>query len=149
MGQPSRRDPLPPPQRHGPLRRVAAFVAGGVLLILGIVLLILPGPGLLVVLGGLYVLALGFPSVQRYVDPMSQRAMRAAEESVSTPLRITGSVLVGLTLIGAGVVWGSRSVPWLPLAGWSTGSSLILSGGIVLALLIYSYRTRTRATTRP
>jgi hypothetical protein len=36
------------------------------------------------------------------------------------------------------VVWGLR--PTLPLGGWATGASLILSGIILLALLVVSYR---------
>ena len=56
---------------------------------------------------------------------------------MSSPLRLTGSMLAGLVLIGAGVVWGL--VKTLPLGGWPTGSSLILSGLILLGLLVYSY----------
>jgi hypothetical protein len=121
-----------------PVKRVTVAVGGGLLLLLGIALLVLPGPGLLLVLAGLLVLASEFPKLERYVDPVRHRAMKAAEESVSSPLRVTGSVLAGLALIGAGIVWGT--VPELWLAGWSTGSSLILSGIILLALLIWSYR---------
>jgi Putative transmembrane protein (PGPGW) len=119
-------------------KRVACAVAGGVLVIVGIVLLVLPGPGLLLVLGGLLVLAHGFPAVERYVDPVQERAMKAAEESVSSPLRIVFSVGTGLVLIAAGVVWGLR--PTLPLGGWATGASLILSGIILLVLLVVSHR---------
>ena len=64
--------------------------------------------------------------------------MKAAEDSVSSPLRIAGSVCAGLGLLGAGVVWGL--FPELPFGGWSAGSSLILSGLILFALLIWSYR---------
>jgi len=119
-------------------KRVACAVAGGVLVIVGIVLLVLPGPGLLLVLAGLLVLSHGFPAVERYVDPVQDRAMKAAEESVSSPLRIVFSVGTGLVLIAAGVVWGLR--PTLPLGGWATGASLILSGIILLALLVVSHR---------
>ena len=83
-------------------------------------------------------LAHGFPAVERFVDPVQERAMKAAEESVSSPLRIVFSVGTGLVLIAAGVVWGVR--PTLPLGGWATGASLILSGIILLALLVVSYR---------
>jgi hypothetical protein len=102
------------------------------------VLLVLPGPGLLLVLAGLLVLANAFPAAQRFVDPVRKRAMQAAEESVSSPLRIAFSVGTGLVLIAAGVVWGLK--PDLPLGGWATGASLILSGIILLALLVVSYR---------
>jgi hypothetical protein len=66
--------------------------------------------------------------------------MKAAEASVSSPLRLAGSILCGLGLIAAGILWGLRVFPWLPLPGWSTGSSLILSGIVLLALLGWSYR---------
>jgi len=124
--------------RH--VKRVTIAVLGGVVLLIGIALLVLPGPGLLLVLAGLLILASEFPKLERYVDPVQERAMKAAEDSVSSPLRITGSVLAGLGLIAAGVVWGLRVFSWLPWPGWSTGSSLILSGIVLFALLWWSYR---------
>ena len=133
----------------GQVKRVLIAVAGGVLLVVGVLLLVLPGPGLLLVLAGLLLLASQFPALERYVDPVRDRAMKAAEESVSSPLRIAGSVLAGLALLAAGIVWGT--VKSLPFAGWSTGSSLILSSVILFALLIWSYRrvkTRREATSR-
>ncbi|MGH3877550.1 MAG: PGPGW domain-containing protein [Actinophytocola sp.] len=120
------------------VKRVTIAIAGGLVVLIGIALLVLPGPGLLVVLAGLLILASEFPALERYVDPVRDRAMKAAEDSVSTPLRIAWSVCAGLGLIGAGIAWGL--VPWLPFHGWSAGSSLILSGLILYALLIWSYR---------
>jgi hypothetical protein len=119
-------------------KRILITVAGGILLVVGVLLLVLPGPGLLLVLAGLLLLASEFPALERYVDPVRDRAMKAAEESVSSPLRIAGSVLAGLALLAAGIVWGL--VKSLPFSGWSTGSSLILSSVILFALLIWSYR---------
>jgi hypothetical protein len=116
---------------------VLCGIAGGLLVVVGVVLLVLPGPGLLLVLAGLLVLANGFPRVQKFVAPVERRAMQAAEESVSSPLRLTGSILAGLALIGAGVFWGLNK--WLPLGGWPTGLSLILSGLALLGLLVFSY----------
>jgi Putative transmembrane protein (PGPGW) len=117
-------------------KRVTVLIAGGALVLVGIVLLVLPGPGLLLVLGGLLVLSSEFPAVDRYIDPIQHRAMKAAEDSVSSPLRLTFSVLCGVGLIVAGVVWGL--VKTLPLGGWPTGSSLILSGLVLLGLLVFS-----------
>jgi membrane protein implicated in regulation of membrane protease activity len=120
------------------VKRVTLAVVGGIVVLVGVALLVLPGPGLLLVLAGLLILASEFPVLERYVDPVRDRAMKAAEDSVSSPLRIAGSVLAGLGLFAAGVVWGL--MPDLPFGGWSTGSSLILSGIILFALLIWSYR---------
>ena len=119
-------------------RRVSLGVLGGALVVVGVVLLVLPGPGLLLVLAGLLVLASEFPVLERYVDPVRDRAMKAAEDSVASPFRVAWSVMAGLALIGAGVAWAL--VPGLPLGGWSSGSSLILSGLVLLALLAWSYR---------
>ena len=124
--------------RPGLARKVACGVGGGLLLVVGVALLVLPGPGLLLVLAGMLVLANGFPAAQRYVEPVERRAMQTAEESVSSPLRIAFSVGTGLVLIAAGVVWWLW--PNLPLGGWPTGISLTLSGLILLTLLLVSYR---------
>ena len=126
-----------------PVKRALIAVAGAVLLVVGALLLVLPGPGLLLVLAGLVLLASEFPVLERYVDPVRDRAMKAAEDSVSSPLRIAGSVLAGLALLAAGIVWGT--VRTLPFSGWSTGSSLILSSVILFALLGWSYRRRVKA----
>ncbi|TDV44837.1 PGPGW domain-containing protein [Actinophytocola oryzae] len=122
------------------VKRISIAVAGGVVLLVGVALLVLPGPGLLLVLAGLLILASEFPKLEQYVDPVRDRAMKAAEDSVSSPLRIAGSVLCGLALLAAGVLWGLRVFSWLPLPGWSTGSSLILSGIVLFALLGWSYK---------
>jgi hypothetical protein len=118
-------------------KRVTVLLVGGALVLVGIALVVLPGPGLLLVLGGLLVISSEFPAVDKYIDPVQHKAMEAAETSVSSPLRLTGSILGGMALIGAGVFWGVNK--WLPLGGWPTGSSLILSGLVLLGLLVYSY----------
>ena len=125
-------------RRPGLARKIIFGVVGGLLVIVGVALLVLPGPGLLLVLGGLLVLANAFPAVQRFVHPVERRATQAMEESACSPLRLVFSVGTGLVLIGAGVVWGL--FPTLPLGGWATGMSLILSGLILLGLLVVSYR---------
>lgn len=122
------------------VKRWTIAVLGAVVLLVGLALLVLPGPGLLLVFAGLLILASEFPTLERYVDPARDRAMKAAEDSVSSPLRIAGSVLCGLGLFAAGIIWGLRVFSWLPFPGWSVGSSLILSGIILFALLGWSYR---------
>ncbi|KIQ64114.1 hypothetical protein TR51_30610 [Kitasatospora griseola] len=120
------------------MARVALGAAGVVLVTVGVVLLVLPGPGMLLLLAGLVLLARAVPAFSRYVEPVRLKAMEGVEASVASRWRIAGSVLAGLGLIGAGVV--AILVPSLPLAGWPTGLSLILSGLILLGLLIWSHR---------
>ncbi|WP_121708620.1 PGPGW domain-containing protein, partial [Streptomyces sp. E5N91] len=120
------------------LSRAAALIAGGALLVAGVALLVLPGPGLLLVLAGLLVLSRQFPSVDRYVEPVRRRALGAAEDSVSSPVRLAGSVLTGMSLLAAGLVWGLR--PSLPFGGWASGAGLIVSSLVIFVLLVWSWR---------
>jgi len=120
--------------------RVLLGVGGSLLVVVGLALLVLPGPGLLLVLAGLILLSRAIPRVARLVEPVRKQALQAAESSVSARWRVAGTVGVGLALIGAGLVWGLRLLSWLPFQGWSTGVSLILSGCVVLALMVWSHR---------
>ncbi|MFC4031741.1 PGPGW domain-containing protein [Streptomyces polygonati] len=130
------------------MKRLALGVSGGLLLVVGVALLVLPGPGLLLVLAGLILLSRAVPAVARYVEPVRVRAMLAAEGSVASRWRIAGSAVVGLALVAAGVVWGVAVLDWLPATGWTTGASLIFSGVIVFALLVWSYRRVHRSRPR-
>ncbi len=138
MDERQRADGEVPARAPHPVARVALAVGGGALVLVGAVLLVLPGPGLLLVFAGLVLLSRAIPALARYVEPVRARAMQGAEASVSSGWRIAGSVLAGLGLLAAGVAWGL--LPWLPFAGWSTGSSLILSGVVLLVLLAWSHR---------
>ena len=117
---------------------MAVTVVGVVLLAVGVLLLVLPGPGLLLVLAGLVVLANEYPWARRWTAPVRRRAIAAARASVATRLRIAWTAAVGGGLVVIGVVW--MTVPGLPFGGVGAGSSLILSGVILLGLLVYSVR---------
>ncbi|GAA2110685.1 hypothetical protein GCM10009759_52210 [Kitasatospora saccharophila] len=121
-----------------PVARVAFGVAGTALIVVGVVLLVLPGPGMLLLLAGMVLVARAVPAFARFVEPVRAKAMQGVEASVASGWRIAGSVLAGLGLIAAGVV--AAAVPSLPLAGWATGTSLVLSGLILLGLLAWSHR---------
>ncbi|MFL6138665.1 MAG: PGPGW domain-containing protein [Frankiaceae bacterium] len=103
-------------------------------------MLVLPGPGLLVVLAGLLVLASEYPAVERFVDPVRDKALQAADESVETPVRLAGALLGVGALLAAGIVWIYD--PGVPLGGVGVGIGLLLSGLAALALLAYSYRRK-------
>jgi len=129
-------------------KKVVVTVLGWVLVCGGIAALVLPGPGLLLLLAGMVVLATEYNWAKRRVDPVREKAFQAAEFSVSAWWRIAMTVFGGLWLVGLGVVWGlDPSIPelWifgpqLPAGGWGTGVGLIVSGFLVWALLVYSMR---------
>jgi hypothetical protein len=130
-------------------KRFSAQAVGWLLVVLGLAAMILPGPGLLLLVAGLAILSQQFAWAERRVEPVKRTAFKTAADGVATPTRVVVSALGGLALIALGVVWGVRPpVPeWWPLrdswwlvGGWATGSSLILSGLAALGLLVYSYR---------
>ncbi len=129
-------------------RSIALQVAGWLLVVVGIAALVLPGPGLLALFAGLALLATQYDWARRRVEPVKEAALRAAAKSVASPARIAMSVAGVAALVALGVVWGVRpDVPgWWPIGdrwwmpgGWGTAVSLIVSGAIAAATLVYSY----------
>jgi Putative transmembrane protein (PGPGW) len=129
-------------------KKVVVTVIGWVLVCGGIAALVLPGPGLLLLLAGMVVLATEYNWAKRRVDPVRERAFQAAEFSVSAWWRVAMTAFGGLWLVGLGVLWGlDPRIPefWvfgprLPAGGWGTGAGLVVSGFVVWALLVYSMR---------
>lgn len=139
-------------------KRVLVQIAGWILVLAGLAGLVLPGPGLLLLLGGMAVLATQYRWAERHMEHVEKAAHRAAEESVETGPRIGLSLASVVALIGVGVCWciGPDAPAWWPVAdtwwlfgGWVTGASLIGSGLIGLGLLIYSYLRFRRGFGRP
>lgn len=131
---------------------------GWILVLCGLAALVLPGPGLLALFGGLAILATQYEWADRHLDPMEKAALRGAESSVKTWPRILLSGFGATLVIGVGIYWGlgPTAPSWWPIGdkwwlmgGWGTGASLIASGVIALGLLAYSYvRFRPRRKTK-
>lgn len=139
------------------LRRTGIDVLGWSLIAVGLVALVLPGPGLLTLTTGLVVLSLRYAWAKRLLVPIKTRALRLAIKGVQTWPRIVFSTLAGFSLIALGIVWGIRpQIPsWWPVnewwwfpGGWSTAVTLMVSGLISLFLIAYSFR-RFRRSKRP
>ena len=133
----------------GAARRLALEVVGWTLVVAGIAALVLPGPGLLMLFGGLAVLSQQYEWAERRLAPIKYRALKGAAESVETWPRIVMSMAGVLLLIAAGVLWAMNpEMPewwpvherwWLP-GGLATAITQIASAVIAFALIVYSYR---------
>jgi uncharacterized protein (TIGR02611 family) len=130
-------------------KRLVLEVVGWLLVVGGIAALVLPGPGLLMLFGGLAVLSQQYDWAERRLAPIKYRALKGAAESVETWPRIVMSVIGVVVLALAGVLWAwSPPAPdWWPLSdGWwlpgglATAITQIGSALIAIALIIYSYR---------
>ena len=122
--------------------------AGWTLLLVGLAALVLPGPGILALFAGMAILATQYEWADRHLDPVRKAALRGAESSVKAWPRVLLCALGAFLLVGLGIYWGlgPAAPAWWPIGdkwwligGWGTGASLIVSGLIALALLVYSY----------
>ena len=130
-------------------KRVGVEAVGWLLVVAGIAALVLPGPGLLMVFGGLAILSQQYEWAERRLAPIKFRALKGAAESVETVPRIIASVVGVLLLVAAGLLWivGPPAPDWWPFSdswwlpgGLATAITQIVSALIALALIVYSYR---------
>lgn len=130
-------------------KRILLELLGWLLVLAGIAALVLPGPGLLMMFAGLFVLSQQYEWAERRLEPVERRAMQAAVEGVRTWPRIVASGLGAVWLVGIGIFWTvSPPAPsWWPVAdhwwlagGLPTGITLIASGFLAFGLLIYSFK---------
>lgn len=116
-------------------RKIVVLIIGVVVVLAGVALLALPGPGMVVIIVGLVILATEFEWAQHALDYVVERAAGALtklQESRSGKILLA---LSGLTLITIGVVL----IVFFPdLVGGATtiGVSLIVAGLIGLCTLI-------------
>jgi uncharacterized protein (TIGR02611 family) len=71
------------------VKRIAVFVAGSTVCLAGVAMLVLPGPGILVILGGLAILATEFVWAERALDAAKAKAGEAGS-AVKSRLRRQG-----------------------------------------------------------
>jgi uncharacterized protein (TIGR02611 family) len=112
-------------------KRLAVLVGGGAILAAGVAMLVLPGPGVLIVLVGLAVLATEFAWAERALDATTSRASRAAVAVTSN--RAGRGLLVAS---GSGMVLGGIAVVALVPAFRMVGVTVGLAGVIALLTLL-------------
>ncbi len=133
----------------GAAKRIVLETLGWILVVGGIAALVLPGPGLLGIFAGLALLSQQYEWAERRVDPIKEKALKAAAEGVETRTRIALSVTAALVLMACGVlwIWSPPAPGWWPvdegwwlLGGIGTGITQIVSGLIAIGMIVYSYR---------
>jgi len=130
-------------------KRIGLEVLGWILLVVGIIAIPLPGPGFLILAGGVILLSQQYEWAERRVEPMKREALRGAANSVETWPRIIASSLFVVLIAAAGVLWyvGPPAPGWWPISdrwwlygGKATSYSQFGSASLAAGLLVWSYR---------
>jgi hypothetical protein len=125
------------------VRRIAITVVGAVILAVGVVMLVAPGPGLLVILAALVVFAVEYEWARRHLATVRGRALSAAEKAAASRVAKASALLFGSGAIALGAVLVFTDL--LPLSGVGTGISVAIGGLTVLGTMAYSIRESRRA----
>jgi uncharacterized protein (TIGR02611 family) len=120
------------------LRRIAVSVVGTVILVVGLVLLVAPGPGLVVIALALAVFAIEFQWARRNLAAVQARARSAALKTAASRVATASAVLFGVGAIGLGGVLLFTDL--LPLSGVGTGVGVAVGGLTVLLTTAYGVR---------
>jgi uncharacterized protein (TIGR02611 family) len=124
------------------LRRIAVTVVGTVILAIGVVLLVAPGPGLVVIALALAVFAIEYRWARRRLAAVQARARSAALKAAASRVGTASAVLFGIAAIGLGAVLACTDL--LPFSGVGTGVGAAIGGLTVLATTAYGIREMRR-----
>jgi uncharacterized protein (TIGR02611 family) len=120
------------------LRRIAVTVVGTVMLVVGVVLLVAPGPGLVVVALALAIFAIEYQWARRHLAAVQAHARSTALAAAASRAATASTVLFGTGAIGLGVVMVFTDL--LPLSGVGTGVGIAVGGLTVLMTMAYGIR---------
>ena len=123
-------------------KRFAVTIVGVALLVLGLAMMVLPGPGILVIVAGLAVLATEYVWARSLLDRAKTQAEKAQEAAVASPWRTSGTVLFAVGMLALGIV--VVAMPDVDLPFWSpvTGTILILTALILFTTTYLTIRSR-------
>lgn len=137
-------------------KRFAVTIIGVGLLGVGVALMVLPGPGILLIVAALAVLASEYVWAQRLLRRARAQAAQAQQAAVASPWRTSGTVFFAIGMIGVGttmvlvddVAWPVADDLVDRLWGPLPGTILAVMGVIVIVTTYLTIRSaRGESTT--
>ena len=128
------------------VKTVVVAVLGGLLTLAGIALLVLPGPGFVLVAAGLAVLATRFSWAKKPLDYAKDKAEQGIEEVGKSPWRAAGAVLAALALVVLGAL--ALAGVDLPFVNALSAVVLIISGLFLVGTVVFARRQEKIADAR-
>lgn len=96
--------------------RIAVGLIGVAIIVIGIVLLPLPGPGWLIIFAGLFVLSTEFEWAERLLHFARDKVQAWTDWVKRQSLLVRSLIALGCLLIVAGAIWGY--VAWMGVPEW-------------------------------
>jgi len=121
------------------LRRGVITIVGMAVVVIGVILLPLPGPGFLIIAAGFAILATEYEWARDALDWAKDRAMQTAEQATQRWWSSALAILTGLGMLAVGVAL--IVVEELPLSGLGTGIGIIFGAVALLATTAYAIYT--------
>lgn len=120
------------------MKRAVVAVLGVALLLIGIALLVLLGPGFLLIAAALALLATQFEWAKRPLDYAWDKAQTGIAEVGRSKVRTALSILSALVLVVIGILdLAGLDVPWVTTL---TAAMLILSGLVLIGTIVFALR---------
>jgi hypothetical protein len=121
------------------VKRSAVAVVGGLLTLTGIALLVLPGPGFVLVAAGLAVLATQFAWAKRPLDYATNKAHQGMDEVARSRLRAIGTALFAAGLMAIGIA--DMTDLDIPFVNVLSAILMIASGLFLVGTIVYARRS--------
>ena len=124
------------------VKRFAVTIVGAALLVAGLAMMVLPGPGILVIVAGLAVLATEYVWARSLLDKARNQAEKAQEAAVASRWRTAGTVVFAVGMLALGVVMLVIRDVDVPVWGGVTGAVLIVTALILLTTTYLTIRAQ-------
>lgn len=125
---------------HAAARKIVITTLGVLITLTGVAMLPLPGPGALIILVGLWVLAQEFEWAERRLDKVQDAILDAAYATAASLPKTIGALLAAAGMVAFGIVWGLNED--LPLSSWWTAGSVAVGGVVAGGTAIWARATR-------
>lgn len=124
------------------MKKVIVSVVGGLLVVAGLIMMPLPGPGIVLVVAGIGVLAAEYAWARRALKKTKDKAEEAQQEAVATKPRTTLTFLCTAAGLVVGVLmFVVDDVTWPFLDSWGDAVWGPWTGGFVIATSLVTLGT--------
>jgi uncharacterized protein (TIGR02611 family) len=122
------------------VKKSAVTILGVALLVVGLAMMVLPGPGILVIVAGLAVLATEYIWARSLLDRAKNQAEKVQEAAVASRWRTAGTVLFAVGMLALGIGMLVAPDVDVPFWGGATGAVLIVTALILLTTTYLTIR---------